>query len=134
MKNDQNQQTTKVRETNDVEDGATIRRQTIDSTEKVGTGVIVRRIIYYIAGFIVALLSLRILLLLLAANQNAPFVEFIYNLSAIFAWPFFGIFSYQPTYGQSVLEISSIVAVIVYGLGAMGLAKLFTLTSKRTDV
>lgn len=134
MNPEQDQQVTEVRESNTVQDGANVRRQSVETSRRVGNGVIINRVIYYIAGFIIALLALRLVLLLLAANQGAPFVDFVYNLSAVFAWPFYGIFSYQPTYGQSTFEISTVVAIIVYALGAMGLAKLFTLTSNRTDV
>ena len=134
MNEDRTQQVTEVRETNSVDDGANVRRQTVSTADRPDAGVIIRRIIYYIAGIIIALLTLRIVLLLLAANQGSPFVDFVYALSGFFAWPFYGIFSYQPTYGQSTFEISSVVAIIVYGLVATGLAKLFTLTSNRTDV
>lgn len=129
MNEDRNPQVTEVRETRTVNDGVATRRE-----PAVGVGTLIRRIIYYIAGIIIALLALRIVLLLLAANPASPFVSFIYNLSAVFAWPFFGIFSYQPSYGQSTFEISSIVAIIVYALVALGLGKLFTLGSPRYDV
>jgi hypothetical protein len=134
MNTDREQQVTEVRESDTVQDGATVRRQSIETSRSVDKGVVARRVIYYIAGFIIALLALRLVLLLLAANQGAPFVDFVYALSGFFAWPFYGIFSYQPSYGQSTFEISTIVAIIVYALIAMGLAKLFTLTSNRTDV
>jgi hypothetical protein len=93
----------------------------------------VQRVIYYFAGVIVVLLALRITLLLLAANQGSPFVDFVYALSGFFAGPFYGIFSYQPTYGQSTLEVSSIVAILVYALIALGVAKLTMLTSSRDE-
>lgn len=134
MNTDKEQQVTEVRESDTVQDGATVRRQSIETSRSVDKGVVARRVIYYIAGFIIALLALRLVLLLLAANQSAPFVDFVYALSGFFAWPFYGIFSYQPSYGQATFEISTVVAIIVYALIAMGLAKLFTLTSDRTDV
>lgn len=134
MNTDQDQQVTEVRESNTVQDGANVRRQSVATTHNVGNSVIARRVIYYIAGFIIALLALRLVLLLLAANQGAPFVDFVYALSGFFAVPFYGIFSYQPSYGQSTFEVSTVVAIIVYALVAMGVAKLFTLTSNRTDV
>lgn len=134
MNTDRDEQVTEVRESNTVQDGANVRRQSVATSQNVSGNVVARRVIYYIAGFIIALLALRLVLLLLAANQGAPFVDFVYALSGIFAWPFYGIFSYQPSYGQSTFEISTVVAIIVYALIAMGLAKLMTLTSNRTDV
>jgi hypothetical protein len=100
-----------------------IRRQSVSTATKVDAGVLARNIIYYIAGVIIVLLMLRIVLLLLAANQDNGFVNFIYAVSGFFAWPFYGIFSYRPVYGQSTFEISSLVGIV-----AAGLAKLFTLT------
>jgi hypothetical protein len=131
MNGDQEQKTTEVRDTNEQVGDMNIRRQTVESTKTVSTSVVLQRIIYYITGVIVALLLFRIVLLLLAANQGSAFVDFIYGLSGFFAWPFYGIFSYQPAYGQSVFETSSVVAILVYALVAMGLAKLLTLTSSR---
>jgi hypothetical protein len=134
MDEDRDQQTTEVRETNERQGNTNVTRQTVATAHSVDSKVIVRRIIYYIAGVIIAFLALRMIFLLLAANQGSPFVDFIYNVGGFFAWPFYGIFSYQPSYGQSVFEISSLVAIIIYGLIAWGLGKLFTLTSNRTDV
>jgi hypothetical protein len=134
MNEDQDQKTTEVRDTNVREGDTNIRRQTVQSTEKVSNRVIMQRVVYYVAGIIVALLAFRIVLLLLAANQGSAFVDFIYALSGFFAGPFYGIFSYQPTYGQSTFEISSVVAIIVYALAAVGIAKLLSLTSSRSEV
>lgn len=134
MNTERDEQVTEVRESNTVQDGANVRRQSVATSQSVSGSVIARRVIYYIAGFIIALLALRLVLLLLAANPAAPFVEFVYALSGIFAWPFYGIFNYQPSYGPTTFEISTVVAIIVYALIAMGLAKLLTLTSNRTDV
>jgi len=131
MSDDLNQKTTVVR---DVDEVPVEQRVVSTPVRTVGPGVVAARVIYYIAGVIIAFLLMRIILLLLAANQGSPFVDFVYTVSGFFAWPFYGIFSYQPSYGHSVLEVSSIVAIIVYGLVAMGLAKLFTLGSDRVDV
>jgi len=133
MNEDRNQETTEVRETNERQGATNISRTEVASSSRPGGAVIAKRIVYYVAGFIIALLALRIVLLLLAANQGAAFVDLVYAVSSMFAWPFFGIFSYQPAYGQSVFEVSSVVAIIVYALAAMGLGKLFTLTSSRSD-
>lgn len=133
MNGDQEQKTTEVRDTNEQVGDTNIRRQTVESSKKVDDRVVLKRIVYYFSGIIVVLLTFRIVLLLLAANQGSAFVDFIYAVSGFFAWPFYGIFSYQPTYGQSTFEISSIVAIIVYALVAMGIAKLLTLTSSHDE-
>ena len=128
---DEERQTTEVRETN-VQEGATnVQRQTIAQTTQADGRVVASRVVWYIVGFFIVLLVLRLVLLLLGANDNNAFVGFVYALSGVFAWPFYGIFSYQPAYGQSVLEVSSLVAIAVYALVGWGVSKLFTLNSAR---
>jgi hypothetical protein len=105
-----------------------VRKQTA-SRQLAGIQIVLARLIALLGWVISTLLIIRIVLLLLAANVGAPFVSFIYTVSGWFAWPFYGIFSYQPHYEQSVLEISSVVAVVVYSLVAAGLVRLVTLTS-----
>lgn len=90
------------------------------------SSTVAKRVVYYIGGVIMALIALRFLFLLLGANQGSGFVDFIYGLSGIFVAPFIGIFG-EPTFGASYVEISSIVAIVVYGLITVGIGKLFTL-------
>lgn len=130
---DREQQTTEVREEN-IQDGATdVRRETVVNTVTPSAGTVARRVIWYIAGFIIVLLALRVVLFLLGANQGSTFVDFLYAITQPFAAPFYGIFP-QPSYGQFALDTASIVAMVVYALVAWGLAKLFTLTSASRNV
>lgn len=125
------EQVTEVREV--VPDtGERTTRDRVVSDGTAPASIIAKRIVYYITGVIIALLLLRIILLLLAANQGNAFVDLVYALSGFFAAPFYGIFNYTPSYGSSVFEIGSVVAIIVYGLLGWGIAKLFTLGSNRT--
>ena len=127
---DREQQTTEVREEN-IQDGATdVRRETVVNTATPSAGTVAQRVIWYITGFIIALLALRVVIFLLGANQGSTFVDFLYAITQPFAAPFYGIFP-QPSYGQLALDTASIVAMVVYALVAWGLAKLFTLTSAR---
>lgn len=89
--------------------------------------VVVTRAIWYLFGVIAAILALRITLLMLSANPETPFVDFVYSLSSIFVVPFYGIFD-QPDYTRFYVDTSSIVAIVVYWLLAVGLAKLVNLT------
>lgn len=134
MNEERDQKTTEVRDTKLQQGNTNIRRQSVTTATKVDAGVVARRVVYYLAGVIIALLVLRIVLLMLAANQGSGFVDFVYALSGLFAIPFYGIFNYQPSYGQSVFEISSVVAIVVYALVAFGIAKLFTLTKSDDEV
>lgn len=135
MNNNQSQDSTEVNEANlDPQTDESRRQESGAMRASASPNIVIRRIIYYIAGVIITLLALRVLLLLMAANQGTPFVDLVYGLSGMFAQPFYSIFSYQPSYGRSVFEVSSVVAIIVYGLVAHGLATLFTLTRSRQDI
>ncbi len=127
------EETQEVRTTDAQVGGTNVQRQTVSQTTTVPGAVVAARVIWYIVGFIVALLIIRMVLQLLGANQGNGFVDFIYSLSGVFAAPFFGMFSYTPTYGQSMFEPGTLVAIIVYMLVGWGLAKLFTLGSNRVD-
>lgn len=130
---DEQQQTTEVRETN-VQEGATnVQRQTVNTATKADDRVVAQRVVWYIAGFIITFLVLRIVLLLLAANQGNFFVDLVYAVGGLFAAPFAGIFG-SPTYGEVFFDSASVVAIVVYTLLAWGIAKLFTLNSARSDV
>lgn len=133
MDGDRDQQTTEVRETNARQGDTNVTRQTVQTARTTDGRIVARRVIWFIAGVIIAFLAVRIILLLLAANQGNAFVDFVYGVGGFFGAPFFGIFGYTPHYGQFYFEISSVVAIIVYALIAWGLAKLFTLTSSHPE-
>lgn len=79
------------------------------------------QIIYYILGLVEILLAFRFVFRLLGANQNTGFVSFIYSLTGVLMAPFRAIF---PTVaeGQSALEWSILVAMVVFAVIAWGLA------------
>jgi hypothetical protein len=117
-------------QTTDEQVGATnVQRQTVSEVSAAPGNVVAQRVVWYIVGFIITLLALRLILQLLGANQGNPFVDLIYGLSGIFAAPFFGMFSYTPSYGVSYFEVSTLVAILIYALIGWGIAKLFTLNS-----
>jgi len=124
---------TEIRNT-EVQDGNTqVVRSSRSETDTAPRNVIIRRVISYLTGFIVALLALRFVLLLLGANEANGFVSLVYGLSGIFAAPFYGIFNYEPVYENSVVEVSTLVAMAIYSLIGWGLAKLFTLGSNHPE-
>lgn len=130
---DPDRQTTEVRETNQQVGDTNVQRQSVEKRTEVSGVVIAQRVIYYVGGVIIALLFVRLVLQLLGANQESGFVEFIYGLSGIFVAPFFGIFG-EPTFGQSQFETSTLVAIIVYSLLTVGIAKLLTLTRPHDEI
>jgi len=98
-----------------------------------------RRIVCYIAGVLEVLLACRFVLKLLGANTKSIFVSIVYSVSQIFLYPFSGIFRSAVTKGietKSVLESSTIIAVIVYALVAWGIVKLIEIsrTSHKTII
>ncbi len=85
------------------------------------------KIVYYILGVLEVLLAFRLVFKLLGANPQSLFVSFIYSVSQAFLIPFNGIFRSAVTKGieaQSVLEPTTIIAMIVYAIIAWGVVKL----------
>jgi hypothetical protein len=88
------------------------------------------RIVYYIAGVLLAILAFRFVLSLLGANRNNGFADFIYSFSYPFVAPFFGLFGYEFEYGVSRFEIETLVAMAVYALIAYAIAKMIRIARK----
>src|SRR5689334_21363428 len=88
------------------------------------------RIVYLVFGIIEALILIRVILKLLAANPDAGFSSLIYGLTAPFVAPFEGVFP-SPSGGGSVLELSSILAIIVYILLAWAIVRIIELVNRR---
>ena len=129
----EDRQTTEVRKSNEQVGNTTVQRQSIENKTAISGVVIAQRIIYYIGGVIIALLAVRLLLQLFGANQASEFVSFVYSLSGIFVAPFYGIFG-EPTFGQSHFETSALVAIVVYTLVIVGIAKLLAVTRPHEEV
>jgi hypothetical protein len=129
---DEVRETREVQTTDQQVGGTNVQRQTVSETSAAPGSVVAQRVVWYIVGFIVSLLALRLILQLLGANQGNAFVDLVYGLSGIFAAPFFGMFSYTPSYGVSYFEVSTLVAILIYSLIGWGVAKLFTLNSTHT--
>jgi YGGT family len=90
-------------------------------------------ITYLVLGVMEALLITRVILKLLAANPEAGFVRFVYNISALFVAPFQGIFP-TPATQNSVLELSSLVAIAVYAFIAWGIVRLIDIFGRRQSL
>src|SRR5882672_6796250 len=88
----------------------------------------VSQVIDYIFFLLYALLGLRFLLALLAANSRAGFVQFIVAVTNPFYQPFRGIVSSPRTDGGHTLMMPLVIAIIVYillHLGINGLLRMF---------
>ena len=92
----------------------------------------VEYIVYFFFGVLEILLSFRLILKLAGAGITSTFVNWIYGLSAIFISPFEGIFSRGYAQGietTSVLEPSTLVALIVYAVLGWGIVKFVRILS-----
>jgi len=89
-------------------------------------------VIYFIFGILEVLLAFRLVFKLAGASTSSAFVRFIYGITGIFILPFEGIFRRGVAQGvetASILEPSTIVALIVYILLAWGIVKLIGVLS-----
>ena len=85
------------------------------------------QVIWLITGILESLIGIRVLLKLIAANPEAGFATFIYNMTAVFLAPFFGLIS-EPSANGAVLEMSSLIAMLVYALLAWGIVRVIWIT------
>jgi hypothetical protein len=74
-------------------------------------------------GALEALIALRIGLKLIGANPESPIVALIYGFTYLFLFPFEGLVN-SPATGNMVLELSSMFAMLIYGLIAWGLERI----------
>jgi len=81
------------------------------------------QLIWLLFGTLEVLIALRIGLKLIGANAESPIVAMIYGFTSLFLIPFVGLIA-SPTVGGMVLEISSLFAITVYALVAVGVERL----------
>lgn len=107
-------------------------------TKNVATGTqTAEYLIYFFFGALEVLLAFRLVLKLLGASIGSTFVGLIYGVTGVFVLPFEGIFRRGFTQGietTSVLEPSTVVAIIVYALLAWGIVKLTRIFSGERQV
>ncbi len=112
---------------------AEIVKETITSAKREATGSqTVEYLVYFFFGALEILLAFRLVLKLMGASLSSTFVGLIYGLTGIFILPFEGIFRRGFTQGvetTSVLEPSTLIAVIVYAVLAWGIVKLIRILS-----
>jgi uncharacterized protein YggT (Ycf19 family) len=109
---------------------------TSTSSEPVAVARLARALTYLVYGFVLVALVLLLLgffLLLFGANPDAPFAEWVYRgLGRVMA-PFRGLFEPVPMDGRSVLDVSILFAMIVYGLAALALQAVIDWLTDRID-
>lgn len=90
----------------------------------------VAQTVYLLVGVVEALIITRVALKLLAANSGVGFVRFVYEVSSPLVAPFRGIFP-TPVSNTNVLELSSLVAIAVYGLIAWAIVRMIAILGRR---
>lgn len=83
----------------------------------------VTQFIWLLFGGLEALIGIRVILLLIGANPANWFASFVYQLSELFLWPFRNLIA-NPAFGNHILEITSIIAMIVYPLIGWAIVRL----------
>jgi len=73
------------------------------------------QLVWLLFGVLIGLIALRIGLKLIGANPESGIVALIYGFTAPFLFPFTGLIG-SPTYGNMVLELSSMFAMLIYAL------------------
>lgn len=93
-----------------------------------------RRIVSLLFGILAVLVVLRILLLLLVANQTNAIVDAIYAITEPFVAPFRGIFNFDAVSpgGGSVLDIAAVVALVGWFLIYLLIMAILSLGDRRT--
>jgi hypothetical protein len=80
------------------------------------------QLVWLLFGILEAMIALRIGLKLIGANPDSPIVTLIYGFTSLFLYPFTGLVG-SPTSGNMVLEISSLFAMLIYGLIAWAIER-----------
>jgi uncharacterized protein YggT (Ycf19 family) len=88
------------------------------------------QLVYLVFGVVESLIGLRVLLKLLAANPDAGFARFIYDVTAPLVALFRGIFT-TPQSDGSVLELSSLLAIAIYALVAYLIVRIIEIMARR---
>lgn len=89
-------------------------------------------VISLIFGIIIVLLGLRFILLLLGANPDSGFTQFVYGVTAPLMAPFEAVFGATQA-GETVFDWSTLLAIAIYALIAWLLTSLVTALTPRTS-
>jgi YggT family protein len=98
-----------VRKERVIRDAGAERRQTINR---------VNQFVWVIFGVIIGLIAFRVVLRLIVANAANTFADFIYSVTDLFLRPFYGLVGTPTTTDGMALEISSLIAIVVYAVVA----------------
>jgi hypothetical protein len=100
------------------------------------TGTVLRRVVTLLFGILQVLIVLRIVLLLLAANQDNGIVAFILGATDPFIEPFRGIFDFDTVRGRtgSIFDMGALVALVAWTLIEALILAIVGLVDRRREV
>jgi hypothetical protein len=81
------------------------------------------QLVWLLLGILEGMIALRIMLKLIGANPESTIVALIYGFTALFLFPFTGLIG-SPSAGNMVLELSSMFAMLIYGLLAWAVERI----------
>jgi YggT family protein len=90
-------------------------------------------VVWLMTGILEALIALRFILKLIAANPQNPFAQFVYNITYLFLWPFLNLTATPSVGGIIVLEIPSLIGMLVYALLAWLAVSILQLFANRSS-
>jgi uncharacterized protein YggT (Ycf19 family) len=80
-------------------------------------------VVWFITFIIMAIITLRVVMLLINANEENAFVAWVYRTSEFFVRPFMGI-TEDPAFNGIVFEVNSLIAMLIYLLLIYGILQL----------
>ena len=95
---------------------------------------IARVLVVFVYGFAIvsiAILAMAFFLRLFNANESASFVQWVYRSTRIIMQPFRGIFPSVEGETGSVLDVSVLFAMFMYGMLAIGMHALLDWIARR---
>ena len=91
-------------------------------------------LVYFFVTVALIVLTFGFFLLLFGANPDAAFAEWVYRSLARVMAPFRGLFEPIQLNGQSILDVSVLFAMIVYGIVALALRSLIDWLTYRVQL
>ena len=107
------------------------KRRSISAAKQNSVVARIVNIVLFLFGALELLLVVRLVLQLFGVNAGNGFAVFIYTLSAPFVALFSSLLQNPVLSGTSVLEITTIVAILVWGIVAWLVSRLIWLVMSR---
>jgi hypothetical protein len=101
----------------------------MDSSNSPSTKPLYRgtQIVWFLLGLLEILMVFRFVLKFLGANASAGFTSFVYGVTYPLVTPFLSVFRITKVEG-SVFEWTTLLAMLVYWIIAVGIIKLFLMS------